>query len=162
MVLQSFSLSSLGHIRRRALWLAVTVGATGLVGACASEPCRYSKDVSVSSATTPFSDAATVFSKCSACPELPKTPDLEASGPATVCRVTFHDAEPAYAWVDCFYGPGGNTSSSIANGAVTDVPNLFGYCESHCPDEDALHACSFNADEAGVTSFSCHYGQTCG
>lgn len=162
MKLASSTLSFFGHVRSGALWLAVTVSATSVAGGCASEPCSYSKDVSATVESTPFSDGSPVFSKCAACPELPKMPGVDASGAATVCRVSFHDNEPAYAWVDCFYGPGGNTSSSIANGAVTDVPNLFDYCESHCPDEDALHACSFRADSQGVESFSCHYGQTCG
>jgi hypothetical protein len=87
---------------------------------------------------------------------------IDASGPATVCDVEFHDSGPSSAWVNCFYGPGGNTSSSIANGAVTHVPNLFDYCEAHCPDHDALHACHFRSNADGVESFSCWYGQTCG
>ncbi|HET9934439.1 MAG TPA: hypothetical protein VFQ35_27235, partial [Polyangiaceae bacterium] len=139
MTLQLPNLSLSRYIARGALLLAFTVGAAALAGGCSPEPCSYSKDVSVSPETTPFSDGSTVFSKCGACPELPKMPGVDASGPATVCRVAFHDSEPDSAWVDCFYGPGGNTSSSIANGAVKDVPNLFAYCESQCPDEDAVH-----------------------
>ena len=63
--------------------------------------------------------------------------------------------------VGCSYGPGGSTSSSIAHDAVTDVPNLYDYCEAHCPDRDALPSCSLTADETGMQSFLCQYGSLC-
>jgi hypothetical protein len=86
---------------------------------------------------------------------------VSASGPATVCYITFFDEASDRAGIGCFYGPGGNTSSSISSSAVTDAPNLFDYCKMQCPDHDALHSCWFVADNTGVQHFNCQYGQVC-
>jgi hypothetical protein len=154
-------LSYLRHETMRRVCLAFTLGVATTTG-CAPEPCQTIENVPVDPQTTPFSDGASVYSKCAACPELPKMDGVDASGPATVCRIGFADGGTEAAYVDCFYGPGGNTASSISNGAVTDVPNLFGFCEARCPDHDALHVCSLSADENGVQQFTCLYGRICG
>ncbi len=110
--------------------------------------------------TNPFADRPSVFSACGACPTLPASMPDGASGPATVCDVSFSDQRPD-ADVLCLYGPGGTTSTSLANGAVTGIVNLFTFCKDHCPDFDALHSCSLAADSAGITRFSCTYGRAC-
>lgn len=149
------------HRSRRSLLLAITPALLVGVG-CHPEPCAYYKTIAVSSQTSPFTDGTSVFSKCGPCPELPVVEGVDASGPATLCTVSFNDRDNDRAVVDCWYGPQGHTSSSISNGAVTDVPNLFGFCEANCPNEDALHGCSLTADANGVNSLVCLYGQACG
>jgi len=124
------------------------------------EPCAHTETVKVDPQVTPFEDGETVFEQCFSCPELPVQPGVEDSGPATTCRLYFTDSGSS-AHINCFYGPGGRTSSSIANDATTNAPNLFGYCERHCPDQDALHSCDFVADASGVSRFSCSYGSSC-
>jgi len=136
------------------------VAAIWLTSACGREPCSHSDSIPIEPQATPFSDGRSIFSVCAPCPALPKQDGVDASGSATVCDVTFRD-RGAYAAVGCFYGPGGNTSSSIANDVVTDAPNLYDYCTEHCPDQDALHGCSFAADETGVQRFLCHFGAIC-
>jgi hypothetical protein len=149
------------HRSGQNLLLAVTLAFVVAPG-CQPEPCAYDRTVPVSPQATPFSDGTSVFSKCAPCPELPKMDGVEASGAATACRIGFDDGDHNRASMDCWYGPGGNTGSSISNGTLTDAPNLFGYCEANCPDLDALHACSLTADSNGVNSFVCLYGRTCG
>jgi hypothetical protein len=114
--------------------LVLTCGAA----ACDGEPCSHTSTVEVPANETPFSDGSSVFSKCGACPVL--NTGGPANGPATLCSVGFADSI-SEAVVVCFYGPGGNTSTSIANDSVKGVPNLFAYCKARCPDEDALHSC---------------------
>jgi hypothetical protein len=124
------------------------------------EPCAHTETLKVDPGVTPFANGETVFQQCGSCPEVPAELSAEDAGPATTCRLYFTDSRKT-AGITCFYGPGGRSSSSIANGATTDAPNLFGYCEQHCPDQDALHGCDFVADASGVSSFSCHYGTSC-
>ena len=146
---------------QRAVVVSLIGWFTSFASACSSEPCAHQESVAVAKDVTPFDGGQSVFSACDKCPELPQLPGVEDSGPATRCDVSFRD-EGQNASVLCLYGPGGRTSSSIANDAVKDVPNHFDFCREKCPAGDALHGCSLSAVEAYVDAFRCNYGKTCG
>jgi hypothetical protein len=141
---------------------ALLTGAAAALAGCGAEPCFHSDTVPVARDATPFADGTPVFAACKPCPVLTDADGVPgATGPATVCRVQFSDAR-AEAFVACFYGPGGTISTSLANDAVKGVPALFDHCRGHCPAQDALHGCTFTADDSGVIDFRCNYGHTCG
>jgi len=149
----------------RTSWVSRMGGVLALVAlssasGCAAEPCSSTRTVDVDEAVTPFEDGKSVFSVCERCPEMPPIDGVSASGPATGCSVIFYDSTE-HASVICLYGLGHDTTWSGANEAVLDVPNEFGFCEQHCPDEDAFHGCSVTSSASGVEPIVCSYGQSC-
>jgi hypothetical protein len=141
------------------LWVTLIVAAL-TPSSCGSEPCEHGEELHPPSNTSPFPDGRTVFSVCGSCPVLkPGETGTDVSGPATVCLVSFSD-ERSEGVAICFYGPGGNTSTSAANSTVTGVPNEFDVCKTYCHG-DYLHSCEFTADATGVIRLTCGYGKFC-
>jgi hypothetical protein len=114
--------------------------------------------VPVKPSLTPFCDGKAVFDVCAAqCP--PDVVHEMQTWPMKQCIMGFGEGtatETAYAM--CTYGPYGGPTETID---VKGVPNLFHFCETHCPEEDYMHGCSLTAESTGVVNFTCDYGEIC-
>ena len=139
----------------------VTLGLVALLAlSCGQGPCYKTKSVYLPSTATPFPDGESVFAHCQGCPVMPQIPGVDDGGPVTTCAISFGYLQPA-AYVLCGYGPGGRTTWSGANGAVSNLPNLFAFCAEHCQDMEALGNCMITANAQGVQSFACGGGRSC-